>query len=89
MPEIRAWKCDLPEPTYYECTSVKTENREESEQEHMSCPKGSEGASEFHRVAHSMHVLGRVLKVVFPYLECAAHAIHSGLLCINHTEPAD
>ena len=55
----------------------------------MSCPKGSEGASEFHRVAHSMHVLGRVLKVVFPYLECAAHAIHSGLLCINHTEPAD
>ena len=54
--------------------------------------KGGEGASDFHRVAHSMHVLGKVLKSVFPYLEhtCTADAVHSRLLCTSHTPvPAD
>ena len=55
----------------------------------MRHPKGGEGASYFHRVAYTVHVLGEVPKAVFLYLECAAGAVHSRLVLSGaYTSPA-
>ena len=50
------------------------------QQEHMSHPKGGEGASDYLRVGCSTYVLGKVLKATLPYLERAAGVVHSRLL---------
>ena len=50
-------------------------------QEHMSRPKGSEGASDFRGLPTD--VLDEVLKAVFPCLEHTAGAVHSRLVSTN------
>ena len=52
-------------------------------QEHMSRPKGGEGASDFRGLPTD--VLDEVLKAVFPCLEHAAGAVHSRLVSTSHT----
>ena len=52
-------------------------------QEHASHQKGCEGASDFHRVAHTRDVLGELLKAVFPYLERTADAMLNTRELIN------
>ena len=46
----------------------------------MSHPRGSEGASDFHSM---------LVKAAFPYLECAAGAMHSRLLRLSTIESRD